>query len=40
MRISALIRSDIRLQIRHGFYALYIILTTFYILLLAAVPAS
>lgn len=40
MRISALIRSDIQLQIRHGFYALYGILTIFYILLLEAVPVS
>ena len=40
MRISALIREDIRLQLRHGFYALYTILTIFYILLLSAVPAA
>lgn len=40
MRIKALLREDIRLQIRHGFYALYFILTIFYILLLAAVPAA
>lgn len=38
MRLKNLILSDIRFQIKHGFYFLYIVITLFYISILSFVP--
>lgn len=38
MRLKNLILSDIRFQIKHGFYFLYSIITIFYIIILSFVP--
>lgn len=40
MRLAASIRSDIRLQLRHGFYTAYAFICTAYIILLQVIPAD
>lgn len=38
MRFAAALRFDIRFQVRHGFYAVYAVVTLLYILVLRALP--
>ncbi len=40
MRLAASIRSDMRLQLRHGFYTAYAFVCTAYIVLLQVIPAD
>lgn len=40
MRIRALLRGDIRFQLRYGFYGLYLIFCTLYLILLSILPAA
>jgi fluoroquinolone transport system permease protein len=40
MRLAASIRSDIRLQVRHGFYTAYAVVCTAYVILLQVVPGE